>query len=347
VICTPGELKCIGADLYVCNATGTSWTLKQKNSPTCTTSGQVPDFWTDPVGWVIAVITQAWEAMLGFVSGQFNIFLANVKNFTINYMTQLVAFIRDPVTTLRSWLDTAYATISAITGQITKGISDWWTTAQTTVKGWVDTAVKSANDFIKNFPSLLSDWWKSTSSSVGAWIDSAVKSANDWIKNFPATISSWWSSTVSSVQGWIAGAVTSLQSWTNGLIAGVKDALASASTAITNAWSSAVDGLSSWFSSAINDINDFLGGIWDTIGDLIDNAVAGVKDYIGDFVPNLVSGMFEWAKPLVDPLMKAADWLGSIGELITGKKPEDEKIQETRDSVKQHQDAVRELIKRL
>jgi hypothetical protein len=34
-ICTPGDTKCIGADLCVCNTQGTKWDVSVPNSPTC------------------------------------------------------------------------------------------------------------------------------------------------------------------------------------------------------------------------------------------------------------------------------------------------------------------------
>jgi phage-related protein len=347
VICTPGALKCIGADLYVCNTAGTEWTLKTANSPTCAAGGSTPDFWTDPVGWVIGTITKAWESMLGFVTGQFNIFLANLKSFQNNFGTQLAAFIADPLKSLRGWLDGIYASLSAIAGEVTKGISSWWETAQTSVKGWVDTAVKSSNDWIKGFPLTISTWWNSTLASVNAAIGTAVKNANDWIQTFPTTLSNWWTTTTASVTKWISTAIVDVKTWVQGVTKTIDDAWKTATSAIGTAWNNAVTGLTAFVNTQFTALKNTIEGIPGAIQGLIDTAVSGVKDWTETFVPDLVSAMFEWAKPIIKPIQDAVGFLESIAGVFTRTQPEDPVINKTRTDIKTHQDAVRELILRL
>jgi len=60
-----------------------------------------------------------------------------------------------------------------------------------------------------------------------------------------------------------------------------------------------------------------------------------------------VGAMFEWAKPIVDPIVNAAGWLGDIAGIITGQKPEEPEIKNTRESIKQQREEILELIKKL
>jgi hypothetical protein len=229
VICTPGALKCIGVDLYVCNTAGTAWTLKTANSPTCKAAGAIPDFWVDPVGWVIGTITAAWEAMLGFISGQFNIFLNNLKNFQNNFMAQLVAFIADPVTKLKAWLAGIWTTLTTVVSEISKGITSWWASTSASVMSWINSAIKSANDWIANFATTISSWWTTASKSVMDWINAAVKGVSDWATSFAASISTWWNGILpglqsgwntitGSFQGLIDTAVSGIKTWAEGFI---------------------------------------------------------------------------------------------------------------------------------
>lgn len=188
IICTPGALKCIGVDLYVCNTSGTAWTLKTANSPTCKAGGTTPDFWTDPVGWVIGTITKAWEAMLGFVSGQFNIFLQNIKNFQNNFMTQLVAFIKDPITALKGWLTGVFLSVALFVLEFTKNITVWWTVTQTIVKKWIDDAIGAIGDFAKIFATLIGAFWQTALIAINALIAAAMSGINAFISGFGAAI---------------------------------------------------------------------------------------------------------------------------------------------------------------
>jgi len=95
IICTPGEQKCMGSDLYECNAAGTGWDLLQADAGICQGSGACPDFWSDPVGAVTCWILSAFEAVLGLVTGGFLTLILNVKNFLEDFSTHVSSFFGD------------------------------------------------------------------------------------------------------------------------------------------------------------------------------------------------------------------------------------------------------------
>lgn len=235
VICTPGALKCIGADLYVCNTAGTEWTLKTANSPTCAGGGSTPDFWTDPVGWVIGTITKAWESMLGFVTGQFNIFLANLKSFQNNFGTQLAAFIADPLKSLRSWLDGIYAGLSAIAGEVTKGISSWWTTTSASVMKWINDSTSGVQTWFNDQATILKRGWDTTFATIpglitnatkgfSAWIDSGFKNISEWWDDQAGILQRGWDDTFAKVPDLIGGAVDGVKTWVEGFVSSFVEA---------------------------------------------------------------------------------------------------------------------------
>lgn len=169
VICTPGALKCIGSDLYVCNPTGNEWLLKQANAPSCKAGGQIPDFWTDPMGWVLAVITRSWEAMLGFVAGQFNLFLANIKNFTDNFMAQLVIFIKDPITALTKWFDEIFPGLRAWIGEAVDGVGKWWDDQVAILqRGW-DNTISGVRTWFDDQIGIFQRGWDKVTGDMKIW----------------------------------------------------------------------------------------------------------------------------------------------------------------------------------
>ena len=171
IICTPGALKCIGLDLYVCNTAGTAWTLKQANSPTCATAGAEPNFLLDPKGWVAWFFISAWEAITGFIIGSFKTLLQNINNFQINFMAQLVLFIKDPLKTLHSWLDGVYVALSTLAGQITTGVKKWYDDNLKSTVDAIGVKLTGFRDWIGSGWDSLSAWWTTKSAEVGKWID--------------------------------------------------------------------------------------------------------------------------------------------------------------------------------
>jgi len=346
IICTPGALKCIGPDLYVCNTAGTAWTLKTANSPTCAAGGSTPDFWTDPVGWVIGTITKSWEAMLGFVTGQFNIFLANLKNFQDNFSLQLAAFIADPLKSLRKWLDGVYAGISAIAGEVTKGITSWWDSTSASVMSWIDTASASVTTWVNDQIGILKRGWDTTFATIPGLITNATADFSAWIDTGFKNIGAWWTSTAASVTSWIQTATNNLTTWINGVVKGINDAWTTATTAISKAWNDAVTGLSAYVNTQFNALKTTVEGIPGAVQGLIDTAVSGMKDWVLGVIPDLVSAMFEWAKPIIKPIQDAVGWLGQIAGVFNNTYPKDPEIISIQEKQKKAQELLQKLYAR-
>jgi len=347
VICTPGALKCIGADLYVCNATGTAWTLKQKNSPTCTTGGQVPDFWTDPIGWVVGTITKAWEAMLGFVSGQFNIFLNNLKTWQNNFASGLAVFIQDPLKSLRGWLDGIYAGLSAIAGEVTKGISSWWDSTSKTVSDWISSATSAVTTWVNDQVTILKRGWDSTFATIPTLINNAIKGLSAWIDSSFQNIGRWWDSTSKGVwdaingawrdfSGWIGRQWDNLGAWWNDTV-----------KTLQRGWDNIVSGVRSWVDDQIGILQRGWDSTFATIPDLINNTVIGIKAYIFDVVPGIVESVIMGLIEGIPGLQTVIDFIGSLYDIVTGRYPESPSLTEAKAKNKTTMDNVKGLVNQL
>lgn len=167
--------------------------------------------------------------MLGFVTGQFNLFLANLKNFQNNFGTQLAAFITDPLKSLRGWLDGVYAGISAIAGEVTKGITSWWDSTSASVMSWIDTASASVTTWVNDQIGILQRGWDTTFATIPGLITNATADFSAWIDTGFKNIGAWWDDQVEILQrGWdttfaqvpdlISGAVSGIKTWVEGFI---------------------------------------------------------------------------------------------------------------------------------
>lgn len=344
IICTPGSYKCIGVDLYVCNTAGTSWLLHTSNSPICKPSGGIPDFWTNPTGWVVAVITQTWESMLGFVTGQFNLFLINLRDWQNNFATQLTLFIQDPLTKLRGWLDGVYATVSTLMTTIYNSISSWWASTSQMVITWIIDTENRIVVWTQNTVNSAYNAALSTIYDVFDWSVNAVNGINSWIDTTFASIGAWWSSISLGVIVWILDTEKRIQDW-----------IGTQWNNLGGWWSSFSQTIITWILDTEKRVQnwslDQIGILqrgWDTtfgqIPELINTFIIDIQDWVTDFVPTVVDGMFEWASGLVDPLLKAFDWLGKLGEFFTGTAPEPPALTTAKQTNKEHMDEVKRLL---
>jgi hypothetical protein len=346
VICTPGALKCIGPDLYVCNSSGSAWTLKTKNSPTCAAGGSTPDFWTDPVGWVIGTITKAWEAMLGFVSGQFNIFLNNLKSFQDTFMAQLAVFIADPLKSLRSWLDDVYASVSSIAGEVSKAIGSWWDDqVRILQRGW-DNTVNGVKSWANDQMGILERGWNSTFATVPSLINNAIKGLSAWIDSGYKNIGEWWKSTSKGLtdalgsvwddfSGYIGEQWTNLGDWWDDQV-----------KILQRGWENVTNGLRTWFDDQIGILSRGWDSTFATIPGLINEATLGIKEFIFDTVPGIVEGVIMDLIKSIPGLQTVIDFIGGLYDTITGKYPKDPVITEIQEKQKTAKQQLEELFLR-
>lgn len=346
VICVPGALKCIGPDLYVCNTAGTAWTLKQANSPTCQAAAATPNFWVDPIGWVIAVITQAWEAMLGFVSGGFNLFLNNIKNFINNFSIQLAALIRDPLKTLRGWLDGVYIAVSSLVSQINSAIGSWWTSTSKTVVDWINNAVNAVKTWFNDQIGILQRGWDNVVAGLSTWLNDQIAILQRGWNNVVSGIQKWFTDQIAILQrGWdltfgripdlISSAIQTLRGWIDGIIAAIRIVIDTADKAILK-----------WFEDQIGILQRGWDNTFALIPKIIETYIVGVKSWVFDIVPGIVEGVIIGLIESIPGLKKVIDFIGSLYDTLTGKHPTDPQIQENKEKTQKLRNQLQDMVNR-
>lgn len=342
VICVPGAQKCTGVDLYECNANGTAWALKQANSPTCQAQGQTPDFWTDPVGWVIAVIAGAWASITGFVQSAFKILQRNVNNFMARYSTALVAFIKDPVGKITSWIGGTFAKISDVVSTVGSSISSWWSSTSSTVKGWINNAVAGINTWISDFSKNITAWWNSTMGKAWSALQTVVSGIQGFINVSQKTLTDWWTSASASVKNFFDSTWSSLTEFWNGVASHFTSWWADVRKSIGAWWSSTVKALGDAFNTFYKDVSDFISGIPGEIQGFINTAVKSMQTWTVQTINDMVGAMFDWAKPIVKPIQDAVGFLGSLVGVVTGSYPKNENVKELQDKQQRLKQEIRD-----
>jgi hypothetical protein len=343
VICTPGALKCIGADLYVCNTTGTAWTLKTANSPTCAQVGGEPNFLADPKGWVAWFFLYSWELITGFLLGSFKTLLLNINNFTVNYMAQLVTFIADPVVKLKSWLNGVYVTVSSFISQINSGIVSWWTTTSKSVVDWINNAANGVRAWMNDQIGILQRGWDNVTSGIQAWVNDQIGIFQRGWENVTSGIQTWindqigilqrgWNATFGQIPGMITNAINTLRGWIDATVIALKVLIDAANKAVIQ-----------WFNDQLGILQRGWDATFGEIPDLIDNAILGIKDFIFDTVPGIVEGVIMGLIESIPGLQTVIDFIGGLYDTLMGKYPKDPElitIQEKQQTAKQKLEAI-------
>ncbi|RLG43611.1 MAG: hypothetical protein DRN81_06165, partial [Thermoproteota archaeon] len=148
-----------------------------------------------------------------------------------------------------------------------------------------------------------------------------------------------WDNVVNAISDAISEAVDWLSSAWNDFTNMVGSAWDNVVSEISGSIESALSWMSDAFMGALDWINEIGGDIAGFIGDRLDE----VYTYIVEEVPNMVSGLFDWAKPVVDPIINAAGWLEKLTNVFTGKYEEDPEMEK----IRQEREKIMEEIRRI
>ena len=343
-VCTPGEKMCMNGNLYECDSAGENWILIASNSPICEAQGACPDFWTNPVGATWCWIMSGLENVLNLVSGGFLTLAANINNFLNSFSLDITNFFADPISKVRSWVLDLIPTLADWWNDILTGVGTWWESTSLDVKAWINDALGGFNTWIDEGFSNIGSWWSSTATSVHSWINSAVSNITDFYEAFPIAISSWYNSNIGPIIDTVNGTINDLQEWIGEGFSNIGKWWESTWTGVITWFDSKMIDAFAWFTSSFQDFLDFIGEIPLGIADYIGTVVLDIQDWTKGIVPGIVSGMFEWAKPVIQPVIDAAGWIGEIAGILTGTRPKEQEIKDTEETIQEHYDAVKEIL---
>ena len=305
-----------------------------------------PDFWKYPVEAVLCWIIRSIEATLGMVSGGFITLLASLQQWSAAFTIEFWYFLQDPISSIKTWMNDVFVAIQNLSTQISSSISTWWnqtvidvgvmiTNATTGFKSWIDERFTGINDWwadaqtvwgtfwderiqgvenwINDFLTKINNWYNSKIQPTIDAINSSLTDAANWIKGFPTLLSTWWNDRIIDVGVWITDATTAANEWINGF-----------STLINEWWNDRVIEIGIWLTDRNNEI----------------------KLWVEEGLPGWVEDMFDWAKPVISPILGIANVLSSLWTGLTKEEEEDPKITAVKDNYKLQTDRVKEILGR-
>jgi len=305
-----------------------------------------PDFWVDPVGAVTCWIIKSIEATLGLVSGGFLSFITYLQQWSAAFTTEFWIFLQDPIENIQTWMSDVFVSIQDLGNQISTGINDWWQQGIIDVGVMITSATTGFQSWIDERFTGINDWWADAQTVWGTFWNERIKGVEDWINEFSTNVSNWYNSNVQPTIDAISSGIDDAGAWIKGF-----------PTLLSTWWNDRIIDVGVWIADAQSGLSGFLDGFTGTIGDwwndrIIDIGVwlaerdAEIKKWLEDGLPNWVEDMFEWAKPIVAPIVAVANVLSSLWEGLTKEEAEDPKITAVKDDYKLQTDRIKEVLGR-
>jgi len=218
VICTPGEKKCIGDDLYECNSAGTKWDLKESNAKICETGTACPNFWTDPVGAVICWIIGGLEGLLGWTQGSLLTTLGNVRDLITNFFGDIYDFFSDVVGSVVDIINDNVGSIFDWLSDQFFDFVDWLRDIQGDIAGFVTDAIGGAIGFLETG---IADLWTSIQGFAGDIADAVSEGVSGFVDWSADQLGSIWE----GIQTWFAEAISGfVEAFFGGVNTGIEQA---------------------------------------------------------------------------------------------------------------------------
>lgn len=305
---------------------------------------EIPDFWADPVGFILYTTLSGFETLLGWVSGSFLTVMSKMHHLVTDYGRDIISFFDDIPGAIQNAITQTIPTLADWWDDILAGIQTWY---NDNVKGIIDTisgTVTNVGSWIDNSFNTIGDWWNSVQDSVGSWLSNKWNDISEFWGDITRNITDWWNSTSADVQQWISDAAAGASAWIDTSFSSITDWWSDQWNSITLTIQSWIDDAGSWITSSFTDFISWLNQLPGDISDYIGTQISDLTDYINDTIPGMVENMFEWAKPIINPIIDAAGFLETISGFLTGSAPEDPRLTEHRKQVQQKRDEIKQII---
>lgn len=296
--------------------------------------------------WLVELILLSVEYFIGFTFGVVNDTIKWIQDFKTAFTADLAKFFEDPIKYIQDAVDSLIPALSDWWNGILSGINTWYDENIAPIFDSINTTLTGIGSWIDSGFSNIGSWWESVRHTVSSWFDNVWKDLNTFWTDITSHIGTWWDDTKKTIWDGLQSSVAGLQSW-----------LDNVGTWIGDWWKGVSDGIGEWWSSTVADLgkswDDFangIGSVWDgitkQIGDAIDTAVKNIEKWVNETIPGIVEGMFEWAKPVIQPIMDAVGFLGTIVDTLTGTAPAEPEIEEAKDRQKEIYEKLEETIRR-
>jgi len=194
---------------------------------------------------------------------------------------------------------------------------------------------------------IIADWWETTRDLFLSTLKDTFVSVADFAVDVQEAIADWWTDTwtmiTETISSTISAAVDAITTTVTNIAESVSKAIADIIDTVTNAIANIEDSITDFTIDIMKDLAETESKIRTLLTDKINE----VMTYINEEIPKVVGSMFEWAKPVIDPIIAAAGWLGSLTNIFTGTAPEDPRIRTFIDEEKTNREELDRLLEQL
>jgi len=347
IMCTPGEQKCIGDDLYKCNAAGNDWVLVAENSPSCQYQGPCPNWWDDLPGFVICHILLSIEAALGLVTGGFLTLISNVKNFLDNFSIHIVAFLGDIKGQVEDAIGGAIATVSHVTTAITTYVSDWWDDTLTTINTWMSDTWNNITDFWDDVTTKINDWWTETWLSIENWVMDQWNNFTDFLHDVNDAIENWWTDTVDTINTWMSDQWNNLTDFWDDITTKIGTWWDNTKKAVWDALNDSVAAINDWATSTFLDFVDWVNTLGQDVADFVEDRIDDAKTTLDDTIKTITDGIPDEVNKLFDALLTSNPVVKFLYDMITGTYMDTAEMKEKQQNILDKMQEIKDLINRI
>jgi len=223
--------------------------------------------------------------------------------------------------------------------------------------GWLDDIVDGVFDAIENIfvktsqlstivTKILVDWWADTRDIlIDSFKDSFVAVA-DFAGDVISIIGQLGYITIDVVTGLIVDSVESLTSMISTVVKDVSEALSDVTTSILSTVEDVVDAALSFLTNNILEFFGFINELTVGFTDFLLTTIKEINEVFADTIPGIVESMFDWAKPIIGPIMDAVGFLGQIAGIFTGSHPKEQIFKDTENEQKRIQKKIDDIFER-
>jgi len=310
------------------------------------TPGECPDFWEDPIGWTLCTLTSGFSVFIEWFGTSFQTFINSIQTWAAGFTIEFWYFLQNPVESIKTWMSGVFVSIGELTNQISTGISDWWKQGIIDVGVMITSATQGFSSWIDDRFTGINDWWADAQTVWGTFWNDRIKGVEDWVNEFSTNVSNWYNSNIQPTIDIIGNRLDDAKNW-----------ILDFPTLLSTWWNDRMIDIGVWIVEATTGFNEWINGFAGLIGDWWTDRVVEIGIWLTDRnneiklwvevgLPGWIDDMFDWAKPVIQPIMDAVGFLGQIVGIVTGTAPESESIKAVKENYKEQTDRINDVLGR-
>ena len=308
--------------------------------------GECPDFWKDPIGWTVCMVTNGFSSFLIWFSSSFLTFISNLQLWAAAFTLEFWKFLQDPFKyvndAIRAFIIGQEQKVATDYLDLRKNEDDHWESGT----DWIAGQYKNVDDLTEaEFQALVDkgisdnkDELRAADFRIYKLDDSSRSTFEAVMHTLRSSVGGLWlaiDTRTEELVGWDSEQFTYMVNWVEEKRGGLLDLIGDLG-----------EGLWTFVNGGFLNANQWMLAFTMDIAEYTDSKIVDIKEWFDIEIPELLGPMFEWAKPIVQPIIDAVGFLGEIVGIVTGTAPESTSVKAVKKNYKEQTDRVKEILGR-